>query len=87
MTVEDIVELYSNELDNWQFFSDSQKARITEDGHIIVCLRNYNWYVTKEPIKDAITALKAIFEIDWIAEYDDCEEDNCIAYSDYWKKC
>ena len=88
MTVEDIVELYNNELDNWQCYSDSQKAGITEDGYIRVCLRNYKWYETKEPIKDAKTALKAIFEIDWIAEYDSEEYDSghFINYSDYWKK-
>lgn len=85
MKIEDVVELYDNELDNWNFFSDSQKAGITEDGHIRVCLRNYNWYETKEPIKDVKTALKAIFEIDWIAEYDD-DGDHFIDYSEYWKK-
>ena len=88
MTVDDIVELYNNELNNWQFYSDSQLAGVTTDGHIRVCLRNYNWYETKEPIKDPKTALKAIFEIDWIAEFDDDEHEHehFVNYSEYWKE-
>ena len=47
----------------------------------------YNWYITKDPIKSNFTAVKALFEIDWIAEYDD--EDNSSIYikdSTYWKE-
>ena len=86
MTVEDVVKAYADELENWEFFSDHQVCRL-ENGHIIVCLRNYNWYITKEPIKDCLTAIKALFEIDWIAEYDDDGEDfKHIDYSKYWRE-
>ena len=85
-TLDQIVDLYAEELENWDFFSDSQRAYVDENNHIVVCLRNYNWYITKHPINDFKEALKAIFEIDWIAEYDDCEEDNFINYSKFWRK-
>ena len=68
------------------FFSDRQRAYVDENCHIVVCLRNYNWYITKHEIKDIKEALKALFEIDWIAEYDDCEESNFIDYSKFWIK-
>ena len=86
-TLDQIVDLYAEELKNWDFFSDSQRAYVDENCHIVVCLRNYNWYKTKEPVVDFKTALKAIFEIDWIAEYDD-EEDiyGFINSSKYWNK-
>lgn len=86
MTVDQVVDLYDEELENWQFFSDSQHAYVDEDSHIVVCLRNYNWYITKHAIKDIKEALKAIFEIDWISEYDDCEEDSFINFSKFWRK-
>lgn len=88
MTVNDIVKAYADELENWEFFSDHQVCRL-ENNHIIVCLRNYNWYITKEPVKDCLTAVKALFEIDWIAEYNEDEDyypNNYIDYSDYWEK-
>ena len=85
MTVEEIVEAYANELSNWDFFSDHQVARM-ENGHIQVCLRNYNWYITKDPIIDPMIAIKALFEIDWIAEYADLEDDVFIESSKYWEK-
>ena len=84
-----IVNAYSDELDNWQFFSDSQKAYITGDKKIVVCLRDYNWYITKKPVKKWTDCIKALFEIDWIAEYDQDEDyypNNFITYSDYWEK-
>ena len=85
MYVKDIVKAYNSELDNWQFFSDSQKAYYA-DGYIFVCLRNYNWYKTREKIKDPLVACRALFEIDWIAEYDDEGEHKFINYSEYWSK-
>ena len=86
MTIKDIVKAYSDELSRWDFFSDSQRAYVNDEGYIVVCLRNYNWYITKEPIKSNLTAVKALFEIDWIAEYDDCEESSNINFSIYWKE-
>lgn len=85
MTVEEIVEAYADEISEWNFFSDHQVARM-EDDHILVCLRNYKWYITKEPITDPLIAIKALFEIDWIAEYDDEEGEFYINYSKYWRK-
>ena len=87
MKLTDIIEAYANELQNWDFFSDPQTISLKNE-HIVVCLRNYNWYITKEKIKDVMTAIKALFEIDWIASMDDDEED-CIKFIDsstYWKK-
>lgn len=86
MTIDQVVDLYEEELENWQFFSDSQHAYVDENNHIVVCLRNYNWYITKQSINDIKDALKAIFEIDWIAEYDDGDEFHFIDYSKYWKE-
>lgn len=86
-TLDQIVDLYAEELENWNFFSDSQRAYVDENKHIVVCLRDYSWYITKEPIVDFKTCLKAIFEIDWIAEYDN--EDDVYGFintSKYWDK-
>ena len=47
MTIDQVVDLYEEELENWDFFSDRQRAYVTENDHIVVCLRNYNWYITK----------------------------------------
>ena len=88
MTIKQITDAYADELENWDFFSDGQRCYIDENNHIVVCLRNYNWYITKEPITDNMTCIKALFEIDWIAEYDEDEEGNnhFINYSKYWNK-
>lgn len=85
LTLNKILEAYRDELANWDFFSDGQRCYL-EENHIVVCLRNYNWYITKEPVLDSLTAIKALFEIDWIASFDDSEEDHFIEYSKYWKK-
>lgn len=85
MTVEDVVKAYDEELNKWNFFSDSQFASY-DGGYIKVCLRNYNWYVTKEKITDPLTAVKALNEIDWIAEYDDEGTCHFIDSSVYWSK-
>lgn len=85
MTIDQLVDLYEEELENWQFFSDKQRAYVNEDGHIVVCLRNNKWYITKHEIKNIKESLKAIFEIDWIAEYDD-EESKVINWSKFWTK-
>ena len=82
-TIDQVVDIYAEELENWNFFSDSQRAYCNEDGKIVVCLRDYQWYITKEKINDIKTAIKALFEIDWIAEYDNDEFDY-INYSEYW---
>lgn len=87
MTVDQIVNAYKDEIQNWDFFSDRQKAYVDENRHIVVCLRNYNLYITKNPIKTELEAIKALFEIDWIAEYDDEEDDGIWIYnSKYWEK-
>ena len=86
MTIDQVVDLYAEELENWDFFSDRQRAYVDENSHIVVCLRNYNWYITKHKINDIKEALRALFEIDWIAEYEDCEESTYIDYSKYWIK-
>lgn len=87
MTVEQIVDAYAKELEEWDFFSDGQRAYLDKNGCIVVCLRNYNWYKTKYQIKSPIDCIKALFEIDWIAEYEDCEEENIwIESSKYWDK-
>lgn len=86
MTIDEIVNLYAEELSNWEFFSDSQKAYVDENKHIVVCLRNYNWYVTKNPITNIKDAIKALFEIDWIAEYDDGGMYHFVDYSKVWRK-
>ena len=86
MTIDQIVDAYEEELDNWNFFSDSQRAYVDENSRIVVCLRNYNWYITKEPVISINEAIRALFEIDWIAEYDDCGEGNFIDSSKFWKK-
>ena len=85
MTIKDIVEAYADELCQWDFFSDSQRAYVNDKGCIVVCLRNYQWYITKEPIKLNLTAIKALFEIDWIAEYDGDTLPAFIHYSKYWE--
>lgn len=84
MKLPDIIEAYSNELQNWDFFSDSQRIYM-ENEHIVVCLRNYQWYITKEKVEDCMTAIKALFEIDWIASMEDGEE-TFIDTSTYWKE-
>lgn len=87
MSIEKIINAYAEELENWNFFSDSQKCYIVENNHIVVCLRNYNWYITKEPITDIMSCIKALFEIDWIAEYDESEDSEIfINDSKYWNK-
>lgn len=87
MTVNDVVQAYADETSNWDFFSDPQRAYIDSENHIVVCLRNYNWYITKEPIKDVLSCVKSLFEIDWIAEYDEEDrEANNVEYSKYWRK-
>ena len=86
LTINQIVDMYQEELDRWDFFSDPQRAYVDETKHIVVCLRNYNWYITKYPIRNAEEAIKAIFEIDWIAEYDDSELSDFISYSNIWVK-
>ena len=83
MTIDQVVDAYAEELQNWNFFSDSQRAYVDEDGRIVVCLRDYNWYITKAPITNELDAIKALFEIDWIAEY---SEDGFINWSKYWNK-
>ena len=85
LTVNKILGAYRDELDNWNYFSDGQRCYL-EDNHIVCCLRNYNWYITKEPVVDSLTAIKALFEIDWIASVDDSGEDHTIDYSKYWKE-
>ena len=55
MTIDQIVDAYADELENWDFFSDGQRAYVDENGHIVVCLRNYNWYITKNSIKTDLT--------------------------------
>lgn len=86
MTVKQIVEAYADELENWDFFSDGQRAYIDSNKHIIVCLRNYNWYGTKYPIRTQLDAVKALFEIDWIAEYEEESNNIFITASKYWIK-
>ncbi len=87
MTIDQITDAYADELEKWDFFSDGQRCYVDENSHIVVCLRNYNWYITKEPITDIMTCIKALFEIDWIAEYEDGEEDTIfIDTSKYWNK-
>lgn len=85
MTVDQIVAAYADELKNWDFFSDGQRAYVDENNHIVVCLRNYNWYITKNPIKTELEAIRALFEIDWIAEYEE-DGDFWIHHSQYWVK-
>ena len=90
MTVDQIVEAFADELSNWDFFSDGQRAYV-ENNHIVVCLRDYNWYITKEPITNCMDAIRALFEIDWIAEYDEEEkfdgrDASWINSSKYWQK-
>ena len=85
MSVEEIIKAYSDELDNWDFFSDHPVCRM-EKGHIQVCLRNYNWYITKEIILNPMDAIKALFEISWIAEYEDGEDIDWVSGSKYWVK-
>ena len=85
MTIDQVVDAYAEELTNWNLFSDPQRAYVDEDNHIVVCLRYYNWYITKEPITNELDGIKALFEIDWIAEYDD-EEPMDISFSKYWNK-
>ncbi len=87
ITVEDIVGAYGNEISNWDFYSDPQRAGM-DQGRIVVCLRDYNWYITKEAITDPLTAVKALFEITWLSEFDAEKEEGImpwIAFSDYWE--
>lgn len=83
MTIDQIVDAYAEELTNWNFFSDSQRAYVTEDRHIVVCLRDYQWYATKEPITNELDCIKALFEIDWAASF---AEDGADTYMKYWDK-
>lgn len=87
ITVEAIVGAYANEISNWDFYSDPQRAGM-DQGRIVVCLRDYNWYITKEAITDPLVAVKALFEITWLSEFDGDREDGImpwIAFSDYWE--
>ena len=86
MTIDEVLNEYVEELNNWNFYSDTQRAYVDENNHIVVCLRNYNWYITKDPVMTIKDAIRLLFEIDWIAEYDDCEEDHFINYSKFWRK-
>lgn len=89
MTIDQIVDAYDDEISEWNFFSDSQHAYVDENSHIVVCLRNYNWYITREPIVDFMDAIRALFEIDWIAEYDDEDiekDDVLLNTSKYWQR-
>ena len=86
MTIDQVVDAYEEELDNWNFFSDRQRAYVDEDSHIVVCLRNYNWYITKNPVISIKDAIRALFEIDWIAEYDDDGEYHFIDNSKFWRR-
>lgn len=83
MTIDQVVDAYDEELENWNFFSDSQRAYVDENSHIVVCLRDYQWYITKEPITNEMDAIKALFEIDWCAEY---AEDGFDSEMKYWIK-
>lgn len=83
MTIKQVVDAYAEELKNWNFFCDPQRAYVDEDNHIVVCLRDYNWYITKAPITNELDAVKALFEIDWCAEY---AEDDADTYMEYWDK-
>ena len=83
MTIDQVVDAYAEELQNWNFFSDSQRAYVDEDRRIVVCLRDYQWYITKAPITNELDAIKALFEIDWVAEYAD---EGFINWSKYWNK-
>ena len=83
ISISDIIEVYQDELANWDYFSDPQRCYLDEDGHIVVCLRDYNWYITKEKITEPLECIKALFEVDWIAEY---SEDDMVNLSTYWKK-
>lgn len=87
ITVKDIVEAYITEAKNYDFFSDPQRAYLQDDGKIVVCLRNYNWYITKEPIKDVLECFKALIEIDFICEYDEEDSFERIKFSKYWESC
>lgn len=90
MKVEDIVKAYADELSNWEFFSDSQRCYLDDEDRIVVCLRDYEWFKTKEKITDPLTAVKALFEIDWIAEYvydsEYIEGKSYIKNSKYWEE-
>lgn len=83
MTIDQVVDAYAEELENWNFFSDSQRAYVDEDSRIVVCLRDYQWYITKVPITNELDAIKALFEIDWVAEY---AEDGFDSWMKYWDK-
>ena len=92
ITVKDIISCFQSEISHWDFFSDSQRCYLDKNKHIVVCLRSYQWYITKEPIEDIMSAIQALFEIDWIAEYDGLYEDGggaahrFIDYSRYWRE-
>lgn len=86
INIEDVVQAFDDELNNWDFFSDPQRIHIREDGRIWACLRNYNWYVTKEPIKNPMDAIRALFEIMWISEYEAEERGHWIDGSKFWEK-
>lgn len=86
MTIKDILDAYMYEVKEHDFFSDPQKGYINEDGTVTLCLRDYNWYTTKEPMTDSLVFLRAIFEIDFICEYDEDDEFEYIKYSRYWNK-
>ena len=57
ISVNNIVDWYQDEISNWNFYSDTQRAGM-ENGHIIVCLRSYDWYITKDKIEDVEIAIK-----------------------------
>jgi len=87
MMVEELIDAYQEEITRWDFYSDSQRAFLDSDNKIVVCLRNYDWYITKEPITDLMTAAKALIEITWISEFDD--DDSYYPFinsSKYWRR-
>lgn len=83
MNIKDIIEAYQDEISKWDFYSDSQKV-YSDDNYIIVCLRDYDWYITKEKITDPLIAVKALFEITWLSEFNS-EQTLFIDYSKYWR--
>lgn len=92
MTVQDVVDMYQENLAEYNFWADEQKAWIYK-GHICALLRDYHHYMTKEKIEDAETAIRAILELERLDEQvtyrdeDELEDEiyrERLKFSHYW---
>lgn len=84
MTVDNIIEIYYNNLKDFDYYSDPQKVFYI-DGIIYVNLRGDYGYRTKEKIETPEQAIAALFEIERLSEDDEYWNDPQL-YSKFWER-